>query len=145
MLTVSCCGCVVTQMMYICSLCGEISSLLMLFSMRPVVTVLFLNSFVYCVLEVTLNKISWSLMFWYKIAFLREFEILHRSCQCWFVQVCLRETVRSSEFKQKLGREMKLIFFVQYPFFVSPTAFEGIAQDSVRSFPTLFIQHWTVV
>lgn len=44
--------------------------------MRPVVTVLFFNSLVYCVLEITLNKISWNLMFWYKIAFLRAFEIL---------------------------------------------------------------------
>lgn len=76
--TVSCCGCVVTQRMYMCSLCGKICRLLMLFNMR-LVTVLFLNSFV---LEVTLNKISSNLMFCYKSNFLRVFEILHSSCQC---------------------------------------------------------------
>ena len=131
MLTVSCYGCVVTQMMYVYSLCGKISSPLMLFNMRPVVTVLFLNSFVYCVLEITLNKISWNLMFWYKNAFLGAFEILSRSCKYWFVQVCLHETTRTSEFKQKLGRENETHIFFEYPFSVSPMAFEGITQNSI--------------
>jgi len=60
--------------------------------------------------------------------------------------VCLHETTQTSEFKQKLGRENEThIFFVEYPFSVSPMAFEGITQDSVCSFPSLYIQHGTVV
>jgi hypothetical protein len=60
--------------------------------------------------------------------------------------VCLHETVETSELKKKLGRENEShIFFVEYPFSVSPMAFEGITRDSVCSFPTLYIQQGTVV
>jgi hypothetical protein len=53
---------------------------------------------------------------------------------------------RTSEFKQKLGRENETcIFFVEYPFFVSPMGFEGIKQDPVCTFPDLYIQRGTVV